>query len=317
MKNYTLLHSSKNNSSKEDLSYYRRIISEQEKTIPEMAIFHLFLTKSNVINAVSKSFQDINIENNKKGLHSFYHISRFKSIKNTLLFLSSYVDLKSKYIIEYKNLSSLSSFIDLNKEIKNIDKYSINNELKKYISENTFIFNKYIDSLHLDEKELFYFFSKIGSYFLYILEELKYHKERNSIEKFNVFSNFKKTNSEKEMMKIVMNKNGRCLEKRILKSYKINLDKTTIANKNRNRSLIYYYIVDKRAYKKIIWRDNKKPKYYYYMPGFFDNIYSLSNLIDPKRVFVLGNDYSIIFLLKLISIELIINQYIFNNKIGG
>lgn len=314
MENYTLLHKSKNTSSKEDISYFKKIISEQKKLIPEMVIFHLFLTKQNVDNAILKSFQDINIEQNKKGLHCFSNISRFKSVRNTLLFLSSYVNNKGRYLSEYKNISSLSSYLGINAEITNNDCRLIEANYKHYISENIFIFNQYLNSLHLDVNELLFVFSKISSYFLYILEEFKSHQKIEDSRKFNSFSKFKKTNSEKEMEKIILNRKGRSLEKRIIKSYKINTDKKI--NKNKSRSLIYHYINDRRVYKKIIWRENKKPKYYKYMPGFFDNIYSLSSLIDIKMVFVGGNNFSIIFLLKLISLEMIVNQYIIN-KIGG
>lgn len=306
MKNYNLLYQNENQNEKDSLIFYKKMFSKQTRHIPEMMVFHIFLTKKYAEKSIKKSFQDINLNDNKRGINSFINISRFSSVKNTLLFLSAYSNFQSLFDKDYCGHSSISEFLNIEKEIKTINKYDWNKKNREILAEKNQIFKSYINSLHLNSEEFFEIFAKLASYFLSLLEEFNSEYQKISDFKKNPFYKFKNSNSEKVMFNIIVNNKGRQLEKRLIKSYNVKTEKKAL--KSKDNSLIFHYISDKRLYKKIIWRKNKKPVFYNYMPGFFNNIYSLSTLININHLFL--NETKTIFALKLISAEIILNQNI-------
>lgn len=225
MKNYNLLYQNENQNEKDSLIFYKKMFSKQIRHIPEVMVFHIFLTKKYAEKSIKKSFQDINLNDNKRGINSFINISRFSSVKNTLLFLSAYSNFQSLFDKDYCGHSSISEFLSIEKEIKNINKYDLNKKNREILAEKNQIFKSYINSLHLSSEEFFEIFAKLASYFLSLLEEFNSEYQKISDFKKNPFYKFKNSNSEKVMFNIIVNNKGRQLEKRLIKSYNVKTEK--------------------------------------------------------------------------------------------
>lgn len=299
MQKYTLLFKEKNHFDKETLIFFKNSFSKQKRINSEILMLHIFLTKDDVERSIKRSFTDINIENpnNKRRLFDNKYQSRLLTIQNLMLFMSSSIKNSPNITESFAKFMTINSQNPLSFNKYGSEKYRVN-----YYENNVSNFNHYLIGLHLSHEELFTVFGRIASYFMYLLKELRvpiFHSEYL----VKTFDKYKKSRSEKELLSII-NKTHGFLEKRIHNSYNIKKEHNV-----RKFPLIYQYVIDRRLYKRILWRDVQKPYYYHYAPKFFNAFFSVKNLINPESFYCFSRSDLNLFL-TLISIELIINTKI-------